>query len=42
MIIELNNIYNIDCEKGILLQDNSIDLLMTSPPYNVNLNKVRV
>ncbi len=42
MNIELNNIYNIDCKLAIpLLQDNSIDLLITSPPYNVNLNKVK-
>lgn len=43
MNIELNNIYNIDCEIGIpLLQNNSIDLLLTSPPYNINLNAVKV
>lgn len=42
MIIEPNNIYNIDCEKGIpLLQDSSIDLVITSPPYNVNLNEIK-
>ena len=38
MKIEPNNIYLIDCIKGIeLLVDNSIDLCVTSPPYNVNL-----
>lgn len=32
--IEINNIYNIDCIKGLkLLNDNSIDLVVTSPPY---------
>ena len=38
MKIEPNNIYLGDCLKGIeLLVDNSIDLCVTSPPYNVNL-----
>ena len=37
-MLELNRIYNIDCLKGIELLDNkSIDLCVTSPPYNVNL-----
>lgn len=34
-MLELNKIYNIDCVKGLtLLDDNSIDLTVTSPPYD--------
>lgn len=37
-ILELNNIYNIDCLHGLKqLQNNIIDLIITSPPYNVDL-----
>ena len=37
-MIELNKIYNIDCLKGMEeLEDGSIDLVVTSPPYNVDL-----
>lgn len=37
-MIQENKIYNVDCEKGIVaLNNNSIDLVVTSPPYNVNL-----
>jgi site-specific DNA-methyltransferase (adenine-specific) len=33
--MELNKIYNMDCIEGMkLLDDNSIDLTVTSPPYN--------
>lgn len=33
--MELNRIYNIDCLQGLkLLADNSIDLTVTSPPYD--------
>lgn len=33
--MELNTIYNIDCLKGLReLKDNSIDVIITSPPYN--------
>lgn len=33
--MELNRIYNIDCLQGLkLLEDNSIDLTVTSPPYD--------
>lgn len=33
--MELNRIYNIDCLQGLkLLDDNSIDLTVTSPPYD--------
>ena len=38
-ILELNKIYNMDCVEGMkLLGDNSIDLTVTSPPYD-NLRK---
>lgn len=37
-MLELNKIYNMPCEEGIaLLDDNSVDLVVTSPPYNVDL-----
>lgn len=33
--LELNSIYNMDCAKGMsLLADNTIDLVVTSPPYD--------
>lgn len=33
--MELNRIYNIDCLQGLkLLDDNSVDLTVTSPPYD--------
>ena len=36
LILELNKIYNMDCLKGLKqLEDNSIDLIITSPPYNL-------
>ena len=35
-MLEVNNIYNMDCLEGLkLLSDNSIDLVVTSPPYNM-------
>lgn len=34
-MIELNKIYNIDCIEGLkMIEDNSIDLIITSPPYS--------
>jgi site-specific DNA-methyltransferase (adenine-specific) len=34
-MLELNKIYNMDCIEGMkLLPDNSIDLVVTSPPYD--------
>lgn len=34
-MLELNKIYNIDCLEGLkLLDNNSIDLIVTSPPYD--------
>lgn len=36
--MELNNIYNIDCTEGLKkIKDNSIDCVITSPPYNMRL-----
>ena len=38
-MIELNKIYNIDCIEGLkMIEDNSIDLIITSPPYNKGIN----
>ncbi len=35
-MIDLNKIYNIDCIEGLkLIDDNSINLIVTSPPYNL-------
>ena len=37
-MIELNKIYNMDCLEGMKnIPDSSIDLVVTSPPYNVDL-----
>ena len=39
MTLELNKIYNMDCIDGMkMLDDNCIDLTVTSPPYD-NLRK---
>jgi len=36
-MLEFNKIYNMDCIEGMkLLDDNSIDCVITSPPYNLN------
>lgn len=36
--MKLNKIYNMDCIEGMeLLEDGSIDLLLTDPPYNVSM-----
>ena len=35
VMLELNKIYNMDCLEGLkLIDDNSIDLTVTSPPYD--------
>ena len=35
-MLELNKIYNMDCLEGMkLIPDNCIDLIITSPPYNL-------
>ena len=37
-MIELNKIYNEDCLEGMKrMPDKSVDLIFTSPPYNMNL-----
>ena len=37
-MLEVNRIYNMDCLEGMrLLDDNSVDCVITSPPYNFNL-----
>lgn len=37
--MEINKIYNIDCFEGFkLLDDNSVDYVFTSPPYNMGVN----
>ena len=39
--MELNKIYNMDCLDGLRqLEDNSIDLTVTSPPYDTVRNYV--
>lgn len=38
MNLDINNIYNMDCLKGLeYINKNSIDLVVTSPPYNIDL-----
>ena len=40
--MELNKIYNMDCLEGLkLLEDSSIDCIITDPPYNINLKPQR-
>lgn len=35
-MIEINKIHNINCFEGLnLIDNNSIDLIITSPPYNL-------
>ncbi len=38
--METNKIYEIDCIKGMmeLLEPNSIDIIVTSPPYNIGID----
>ena len=41
-MLKTNEVYNMDCMKGIkLLDDNSIDLVVIDPPYLLNLTKVK-
>jgi len=36
-MLELNKIYNMDCIEGMKqIDDNSIDLVLTDPPYGIN------
>ena len=38
--LELNNIYNMDCLEGMrMLEDDSIDVIVTDPPYAVGFSK---
>jgi len=38
-MLELDKIYNVDCLEGMKqIDDNSIDLTITSPPYNVGVD----
>ena len=36
-MLELNKIYNMNCIDGLKLLEDEIDLIVTSPPYNVDL-----
>ena len=41
-MIEKNKIYCIDCLEGLKqLEDNSVDCIITDPPYNINLKPQR-
>ncbi len=41
MTLELNQIYNMDCVEGLSqLERNSIDLLLTDPPFGIDFHKV--
>ena len=36
--MKLNKIYNMDCLEGLKqLEDNSIDLVLTDPPYGISI-----
>lgn len=38
-MLEINKIYNLDCREGFkLLENNSVDIVITSPPYNAGEN----
>lgn len=38
-MIETNRIYNMDCIEGLkLIEDNSVDFILTDPPYNIGDN----
>ena len=41
-MLKTNEIYNMDCMKGLkLLDNNSVDLVIIDPPYLLNINKVK-
>lgn len=38
--LELNQIYQMDCIEGMrMLPDDSVDLIVTDPPYNIGKDK---
>lgn len=40
--ISTNNIYNMDCLEGMkYIEDKSIDMVLTDPPYGINLTPQR-
>jgi len=40
MKVKVNKIYNKDCLEGLKeIPDNSIDLIITDPPYNISQHK---
>ena len=41
-MIEINNIYNMDCLEGLKqMEDGSVRLSVTSPPYNMRLRVMK-
>jgi site-specific DNA-methyltransferase (adenine-specific) len=39
MMLELNKVYNMDCMEGLkMIDDNSIDLVITDPPYALDMS----
>jgi DNA modification methylase len=37
MLLEVNNVYNIDCAEGVgLLERDCVDACITDPPYELN------
>ena len=41
--MEVNKIYNMDCIDGMKqLEDKSVDLIVTDPPYNANKGKFEI
>jgi site-specific DNA-methyltransferase (adenine-specific) len=42
MMIEVNNIYNMDCLEGLKqMEDCSVDCIIIDPPYNINFKPQR-
>jgi DNA modification methylase len=40
-MVELNKLYNEDCLELLKrIDDNSVDLVVTSPPYNFDMNSL--
>ena len=38
-MLEVDKIYNMDCIAGMkMLDDDSVDLIVTSPPYNIRID----